>query len=245
MDSPWLFFLLAAAVVAVVLALMLPGVWRGAPRPPSGRGAQRGAWRTTGVLVVGLPAVAIGFYALRGDLGALDNASSALSEQFAQQGLPVEGEVSEQFYAELERHLRKQPRDYRALVFKARLDMRAERFDKAVAAYEKAVSGRSKVANDPGVWVEYAEARGMTQGRSLVGLPLQLVQKALELDARHVQALDLAGSAAWEMRDFAKSAMYWKRLLAQIPPGDPRQAELSEAIARAERHSRLSLPPTP
>ena len=245
MDMRLLFFLLAAGMVAVVLALILPGVWRGVLRQPSAPGAQRRAWQTTGLLVVGLPAVAIGFYALRGDLGALGTEPTELSEPFARQGLPTEGAVSEQFYAQLERHLQKQPRDYRALVFKARLDMRAERFDLAVATYERAVAGRSKAANDPGVWVEYAEARGMAQGRTLVGEPLRLVQKALGIDARHAQALDLAGSAAWEMRDFTMAAVYWKRLLAEIPAGDPRHAKVSQAIARAERHARLSLPPEP
>jgi cytochrome c-type biogenesis protein CcmH len=244
-DAQLLFFVLAAAMVAAVLALMLPGVWRGALRQPPAPGAQRRAWQTTALLVVGLPAVAIGFYALRGDLVALGNERSVLSGPLRDEGLPAGGAVSEQFYAELERHLQQQPRDYRALVFKARLDMRAERFDQAAAAYEKAVVGRSKAVNDPGVRVEYAEARGMAQGGTLVGEPLQLVQTALGIDARHAQALDLAGSAAWEVRDFTMAAVYWKRLLAEIPASDARHAEVSQAIARAERYARLSLPPAP
>lgn len=245
MNAQSLFFLLAAGLVAAALALMLQGVWRGALRQPSAPGARRSAWQTTALLVLGLPAVASGIYALRGDLGALSNEPSVLSGQLLNQGLPADGAVSERFYADLERHLQQQPRDYRALVFKARLDMRAERFDQAVATYEKAVAGRSKAANDPGVWVEYAEARGMAQGGTLVGAPVQLVQKALGIDARHAQALDLAGSAAWEMRDFTLAAAYWKRLLAEIPASDARHAEVSQAIARAERRARLSLPPEP
>jgi cytochrome c-type biogenesis protein CcmH len=123
--------------------------------------------------------------------------------------------------------------------------MRAEKFDLAVAEYAQALAGRSKVVNDAGVWVEYAEALGMAQGRTLVGEPLRLVHKALELDARHPQALDLAGSAAWETRDFANAAIYWKRLVVQIPPGDARHAELSAAIQRAEQRARFELPPRP
>jgi cytochrome c-type biogenesis protein CcmH len=186
-----------------------------------------------------------GLYSLRGDVGALDSERSALSEQWLESGLPAEGEASEHLYAELERYLQRQPSDARALVLKARLDMRAQRYDFAAAAFEKALAGKSKAANDAGVWVEYAEARGMAQGGTLAGEPLVLVQKALALDARHGQALDLAGSAAWEVRDFAKAAMHWKRLLEQIPPGSPRHAELSLAIERAEQRAKLSLPSPP
>ncbi len=238
-----MFFLLAAGLVAVVLTSMLHGVWRGALRQPSAGGARRRAWQTTAMLL-GLLAAPTSFYALRGDPDALSSGPGVLSEQFAEQGAP-EGQASEQFYAVLERHLIKQPRDYRALVLKARLDMRAERFDRAVAGYEKAVAGLSRAAKDPAVWVEYAEARGMAQGRTLVGEPLRLVQRALALDAHHAQALELAGSAAWEMRDYANAAKYWERLLTQLTPGETRHAELTGAIERAQRLARLSLPHPP
>lgn len=239
------FFLLAAAMVAAVLALMLPSVWRGALAPPCAAGAKRRAWQTTALLAMGLPAVVIGVLALRGDLGALGKERSALSGQLLDRVLPADGAVWAQSYAELEQHLQQQPRDYRAWVFKARLEMRAERFDLAVAAYEKAVAGRSKAANDAGMWVEYAEACAMAQGGTLAGEPLRLVHKALGIDARHAQALDLAGSAAWEVRDYANAAMYWQRLLPQLTPGDTRHAELSAAIERAQRLARLSLPAPP
>ena len=140
--------------------------------------------------------------------------------------------------------MQRQPSDARALVLKARLEMRAERYEQAAATYEKAVAGGSKAAKDPGVWVEYAEARSMAQGSTLLGQPQRLVQTALALDPRHAQALDLAGSAAWEMHDFANAALYWERLLVQITPESPRHAELSAAIARAQRRVRFSLPPT-
>jgi len=192
------------------------------------------------LLVVGLPALLFACLALRGDLAATGNEHSVPSGQLPDRGLPSDDAVAQQFYAQLERHLQKQPRDYRALVFKARLEMRAERFEQAVATYAQAVAGRSKAANDPGVWVEYAEARGMAQGGTLVGEPLRLVRKALALDARHAQALDLAGSAAWEMGDYADAAMYWNRLLPQLTPGETRHAELTGAIERAERLARLS-----
>lgn len=245
MDSRLTFLVLASAMVALALGLILPFVWRGLRRDgTSGRG-RRWSWLVSVGLALGLPALVFGLYSLRGDPDAIGADRSVLSQQLQDGGLPAEGEESQRLLAELERHLQRQPTDVRALVLKARLDMRAQRYDAAASAFEMAVSGKSKAANDAGVWVEYAEARGMAQGGTLIGEPLRLVQKALSIDARHVQALDLAGSAAWEMRDFAKAAMYWKRLLEVTAPGSSRHAELSLAIERAEQRARLSLPSAP
>lgn len=228
MDAQLSFVAIAAAMVAAVLAMILPFVWR--------------SRSTTLAVALGLPAAVASMYAVRGDWASMGSERSALTAQWLESGLPDDGAASEQLLVHLEQHLRQQPADARALVMKARLDMRAQRYKQASAAFAKAVSGPSKTANDPGVWVEYAEARGMAQGRTLVGEPLRLVERALALDAHHAQALDLAGSAAWEMHDFAAAAQHWKRLLAQLPPGSVRHDELSKAIQRAQQRAALALP---
>lgn len=145
--------------------------------------------------------------------------------------------------AQLDLQLQRHPRDVRALVLRARLDMEEQRYDDAAARYEQALQApRSRAAADPAVWVEYAEAVGMRQGRTLAGKPLELVQRALALDPAHPGALDLAGSAAFEAKDYAAAAAHWKRLLAQLPAGSPRHVELTAAIRGAEQRARLALP---
>lgn len=148
-------------------------------------------------------------------------------------------------YEELERHLKRQPRDGRALVFKARMDAEAGRFEQAAQGYAEATRVTARVARDPGIWVEYAEALGLAQGGSLIGEPEQLLQRALDLDARHAQALDLAGSAAWERQHYAQAAALWQRLVAQTPAGSERHVALIKAIGRAEMLAKVSLPPRP
>jgi cytochrome c-type biogenesis protein CcmH len=242
MASSWSFALAAAVLVALVLAVLLPWVWRQQrARDPSPAGRRR-AWALSLVLGIGLPAAGALFYALRGDPAALNADRSALSQALLQGGLPAAGEAAQGLQAELAQHLARQPDDPRALVLKARLDMRAERFGDAAAAYGRALQGRSKAVNDAGIWAEYAEAKALAQGGQLAGEPVRLLQRALSIDARHPLALDLAGSAAWEVRDFAKAAMYWKRLLELIPAGEPRHAELRTAIQRAEQRARFALP---
>ncbi len=228
---PLSFVLGAAALLALALAMLCLPMWRAAAGSAAAAPQRRKAMATTLALVLGLPAAAVALYAHLGQPGAAGLGADAPAD-------PVEAS-----YAELEAHLRRQPDDARALIHKARLDMQAQRHDAAAAAYRQALSGASKAVRDPTVWVEYAEALGMAQGGILAGQPRQMVDKALALDADHAGALDLAGSAAWEARDFAGAAHHWRRLLAQLPAGSARHAELSAAIERAEQRSRLALPP--
>jgi len=61
------------------------------------------------------------------------------------------------------------------------------------------------------------------------------VQRALALDPAHPKALEMAGSAAFEQRDYAGALRYWQALLALLPQGSRGQRELAAAIARTER----------
>lgn len=238
MDGPSTFVALATFLAALAVAAILPSLRRAL----AGHFSQRRAWLASAAFAFCFPALAFGVYGLRGDWAAAGGERGALSEQLLKDGLRQGGAAAAQMRVELERHLGRQPGDARALVLLARLEMREERYPQAAAAYEKALADGSKASKDAGVWVEYAEARSMAQGRSLLGEPQRLVQKALALDSEHPGALDLAGSAALERHDYAGAAKYWKRLLPQLPDGSERRAELSQAIARAEQRARFMLP---
>lgn len=244
MNPQWAFYGLAGALSALVWWLLWRSVRGGAASQP-GAGAPPSSLRWTAAVGFGVLVLAFGLYSLRGNPDALNDNRVALSEQLLEQGLPAPGEAAEALYQTLQGHLKRQPGDPRALMLKARLDMQAERFAPAVAAYQGALAGRSKAVNDAAVWVEYAEAVGMVQGRTLAGEPQRLLLKALELDGRHPQALDLAGSAAWETGDYAGAVAYWKRLQVLLPPGSARHAPLQTAIERAEQRSRFALPARP
>ena len=135
-----------------------------------------------------------------------------------------------------------QPRDARGWVLLARRHAEAERFQAAADAYEKALALPSKVPNDPAVWCEYADALGMTQEGKLAGKPRQLIDHALSLKADHPRALEMAGSAEYELGDYAAALRYWRPLLAQLQPGSQMHEELTAAIARTERLAARTLP---
>jgi cytochrome c-type biogenesis protein CcmH len=173
-------------------------------------------------VAIALPLAAFALYALVGNPRAASNAPATVE-------------------TELERHVASHPRDARAQVLLARMRMDADRFSEAAALYESALAS-PKVAQDAGVWCEYADALGMAQGGSLDGRPSELVAKALALDPTHPKALEMAGSAAYERRDFTAAARHWRALLASMPAGAAGRDELASAVARAERLAETSLP---
>jgi hypothetical protein len=68
----------------------------------------------------------------------------------------------------MRRQVEHNPRDGRAWALLAMLEFEADRF-------ERAVSTSPKVAADPAVRCEYADALGMAQGGSLAGRPTELI----------------------------------------------------------------------
>jgi len=183
-------------------------------------------------VAVALPVVAGILYFTVGKPGALTDDPPA----------PV-GEAAKGDYIEqLQRHLSRQPRDGRGWVLLARAQADRSEFKAAADAYEKALTVSEKVAKDPGVLCEYADALGMAQGGRLAGRPAELIAKALAINPAHPAALEMAGSVAYEEGRFADAVRYWKQLLADLAPGSDRHAELSEAVARAERKAAVTLP---
>jgi len=143
---------------------------------------------------------------------------------------------------QLEAHVASAPSDARAWVVLARARMQRDQFEPAALAYRRALDASAKVARDPLIWCEYADALGMAQGGRLAGKPRELIDRALALDGAHPRALEMAGSAAYEAGDFRGAARYWQQLLVQLPADSSERAQLAAAIARAEQRAGFSLP---
>jgi cytochrome c-type biogenesis protein CcmH len=136
------------------------------------------------------------------------------------------------------------PTDGRGWALLAYRELEAQRWEAAAHAFEQAVRLSRKVAADPAVWCEWADALGMAQGRSLAGRPTELIERALALNAAHPKALEMAGSAAYERGDFRRAAAYWQTLLVQLADGSEQHAELAKAVQRAQRKAATALPPS-
>ncbi|MGE5162328.1 MAG: c-type cytochrome biogenesis protein CcmI [Betaproteobacteria bacterium] len=183
-------------------------------------------------VAVALPVVAVLLYFTVGKPGALGEDPPA----------PPADAAKGDYVEQLQKHLSRQPRDGRGWVLLARAQADRNEFKASADAYQKALTVSEKVAKDPGVLCEYADALGMAQGGSLAGRPAELIEKALAINPAHPAALEMAGSLAYEEGRFADAARYWRQLLADLGPGSERHAELSTAVERAERKAAVTLP---
>lgn len=112
----------------------------------------------------------------------------------------------------------------------ARSYVRLGRHADAVPAFAKAVA---IVGDDPRLLVDYADALAMKNDRVLDGEPLALVQRALKADPDNGKALALAGTAAFNRKDFQTAVQMWERLAKVSPPDSPFMAQLQGSIDEA------------
>lgn len=105
------------------------------------------------------------------------------------------------------------------------------RFQEASRAYGKL---NELVPNNPEILADYADVLAMAQGRRLAGAPVNLIQQALKADPNHPKSLALAGSAAFEAKDYAQAVGYWERLLALLQPGSESFRSVSAGVAEAK-----------
>jgi cytochrome c-type biogenesis protein CcmH len=68
----------------------------------------------------------------------------------------------------------------------------------------------------------------MANGRQLQGKPTELLNKALKVDPENLKALELAGSAAFQVKDYKRAIEYWQRLLEKVP----RSSEVGQSVTR-------------
>lgn len=196
------------------------------PRPAS-------AW-TAAVLAAGIPIGALVFYIVVG-------APTALIGQ-KDPGHEISREKVEQMVAGLAARLEKAPDDPEGWRVLGRSYSVMGRYPEAARAYERAAA---LVPGDAGLLADYADALAMAQGRSMDGKPLELVNRALELDADQWKALALAGTAALERNDYAKAVAYWERLRKVLPPGSGMEESVDASIAEARARAGAQPAPKP
>jgi len=167
--------------------------------------------------------------------GSADSPAAEFQAALPAEGTANAGAGADNDARRLRAHLERQPRDARGWVILARLEADRDRFEEAAQAYAKALAASSKVAADPAVWCEYADALGMTRGGNLAGRPRELIDRALALNPNHPKALEMAGSSEYAQGNYAVALRFWRPLLTAQKPGSRAYAELAAAIARAER----------
>ena len=103
------------------------------------------------------------------------------------------------------------------------------RHAEAVEAYAKALA-LSK--DDAGLMVDYADALAVKNNRTLEGEPMKLVERALKIEPRNIKGLALAGTYAFDHKDYKTAVKHWTQVVEfggpdnlfaqQIQPGGGR-----------------------
>lgn len=130
----------------------------------------------------------------------------------------------------LAQRLEADPKDPQGWAMLARSYTVLGRRTEAVAAYERAVALHGQ---DASLLADYADALAVTRESRLAGEPAALVERALELDPNHPKALSLAGTAAFERKDYAAAVARWEHLLEVAPPDSPFVEPMRANIAQA------------
>jgi cytochrome c-type biogenesis protein CcmH len=124
-----------------------------------------------------------------------------------------------------------QPDDFAGWAMLGRSYTALGRYNDAAMAYAKAVALND---HDATVLLEYADILGVVRGKDLRGKPSELIRRALEIDPNHPKALALAGTAAFNERQFVQAADYWERLLRLLQPGSESARGVAGSIAEAK-----------
>jgi len=131
----------------------------------------------------------------------------------------------------LAKRLQTNPNDAEGWIMLARSYNSMEKFGEAAGAYAKATELNPKNAD---LWAEYAFTTAMANGRTLAGRPQELIEQALKVDPENAKALQLAGSAAFEAKDYTKAIEYWQRVLSKVPPDSDVGKTITDRINEAK-----------
>ena len=79
---------------------------------------------------------------------------------------------------------------------------------------------------------DYADALGAATN-SLEGKPTELINRALKADPTQWKALALAGTVAFNHKDFKQAVAYWEQLKTTLPPESDMARSIASSIAEA------------
>jgi cytochrome c-type biogenesis protein CcmH len=203
-------------------------------KPPLSKKAEPASRNAAYALAIAIPLVAVIFYLQVGSPKAINDNRVATPE-----APPMAGGGGPRTQAQIEANVQKladklkaNPSDPAGWIMLARSYNSMERYGEATGAYAKAVELNP---NDADIWSEYAFATAMANDRKLEGKATELINQALKVDPQNPKALQLAGTAAFEAKDYKKAIEIWQRVLSRVPPGSDVAQAITDRINEAKK----------
>ena len=181
-------------------------------------------------LAIGLPLIAVLFYLKVGELKALSPSETPRAAAQPSGQMRSQQQIEANVSALVER-LKSNPNDAQGWVMLARSYASMERYAEALGAFAKATELQP---NNADLWAQYAVAAAMANNRNLEGQPLELVNTALKIDPNNTTALGLAGTAAFQRKEYKQAIDYWSRVLKNVEPGSEIASQVQQRIDEAK-----------
>lgn len=188
-------------------------------------------------LVLGMPVLAVLLYLQLGNQSAIKGVAVAQPQSARPSAPSSSQDTNEQEriagnVAALAKRLEQDPNDADGWAMLGKSYTMLERYADASSAYEKATALKS---DDADLLADYAFVLGMANGQSLAGRPTELLQQALKLSPENPKVLQLAGSAAFEARDYKTAIEHWQKVMERTEPDSELGRALAQQLAEARK----------
>lgn len=152
-------------------------------------------------------------------------------------GQPTPAQI-EAMVDKLAARMKENPTDIQGWLMLGRSYAALNRLPEAQTALKKAIA---LDPNNADAMADLADLIAFMQ-QSANGQPKELIKKALEIDPKNVKALALAGSAAFEAKEYLKAIDYWQRALKLTDPQSEFANGLSLSISNAQEKAGIKKP---
>jgi cytochrome c-type biogenesis protein CcmH len=181
-----------------------------------------------------LPVTAFGLYFWLGNPTSLIEIAAAptRSEPKLNPNAPMREHDIQKMVQQAEAKVKANPKDGDAWAILAKTYAAMGRWPESWKSYQFAID---LLPENAALLSGQAEALAVLNGRVLQGRPMELVNRALELDPNDIKGLELAGFNAFQEKNFAQAATYLQNLHRQLPPEAPFAKNILAAINEAQR----------
>ena len=194
-------------------------------------GSNRQRW-IAATIALALPLASFALYRLLGQPNSFATpATTASAENITPQQFAI-------MTQRLAVKLREQPNDPLGWNMLAKAYMALGRANDGIMAYDRAVL---LAPDNASLLAEYAHALASRDNNSFGGRPRELIAQGLKLEPNNPRILALAGSAAYEAKDFSAAIDHWEKLLAQVP----KQSEITDEVMASINAARAALEQKP